>query len=320
MSNPPAFVLSQYPNEFARCDWARVNDGGFSGAIIWKGERLDQPCFALKQWPTTISAGQLQRIHSRMTAARTTGCAFVPTIIPQLSEETFITNAAGCWEMTTWMPGQACVETTPNTNRLSAACEGVVALHRSWAIEAIEPGHCPAISRRLRLFAEWDRLRPFNFTSYPAESRTLLEESVRAVESRLMNCRAKLAAWHRVAVPLVTCHCDLWRGNMLFLGDRISGVIDFGAMKIDSPATELGRMLGDWVGLAPDAIADGVSRYQAANPPFPVSADLVQVMAETGAVGSLANWHLRLPIDPIVSYPKVMTRIGTILTRLTTVF
>ncbi|MGL5096925.1 MAG: phosphotransferase, partial [Planctomycetia bacterium] len=44
--------------------------------------------------------------------------------------------------------------------------------------------------------------------------------------------------------PLRFCLCDVHRLHVLFLGDHVDGLIDFGAVGLDAAATDLARYLG----------------------------------------------------------------------------
>ena len=51
----------------------------------------------------------------------------------------------------------------------------------------------------------------------------------------------------RITAPLQVCHGDLWHDHVLFSGEEVTGLIDFDAMKIDSRALDLARLLGSLV-------------------------------------------------------------------------
>ncbi len=47
------------------------------------------------------------------------------------------------------------------------------------------------------------------------------------------------------------CHWivgDLWRENILVMDDRITGIVDFGAARVDWPVLEVVRWLSSWLG------------------------------------------------------------------------
>jgi Ser/Thr protein kinase RdoA (MazF antagonist) len=92
---------------------------------------------------------------------------------------------------------------------------------------------------------------------------------------------------------------DVWSDHMLFAdgGDRVSGIIDYHAAGIDSPATDLARLLGSW-SLAGecrepslvDAWRDALNAYERVRPLAPVERRLVPWLHATGVIFGLDNW------------------------------
>jgi homoserine kinase type II len=41
---------------------------------------------------------------------------------------------------------------------------------------------------------------------------------------------------------------DIWHDHLLFTEDKVTGIVDFGAMKLDSVAVDLSRLLGSLIG------------------------------------------------------------------------
>ena len=77
---------------------------------------------------------------------------------------------------------------------------------------------------------------------------------------------------------------------MLFTGDRVTGIVDYGAMKIDNSAVDLARLLGDLVGDDEARFNLGLNAYHAANPPVAVSSQLVKQLDRTGVVCAIIHW------------------------------
>lgn len=308
MAAAPAFVVSRYPPLVAECQWREVGSG-FSGATVWRGEFGGESLFALKRWPDWVTANHLRQLHAWMSAARSTSCEFVPTVLPTISNDSVLTTPDGCWDVTTWMPGLADFRTNPTSERIAAVCEAVAALHRVWSGLCVGSTPCPAVTRRLMLLGTWNaRSRSFDFGGHPD-----LVRSLAVVTDRFDRCRADLQPWRTIPVPIFPCHTDLWHDNILFTGNRVTGVIDYGAMKIDSPAVDLARMLGDLASPHSPRFDEGLKAYHAAGPPVTVSPELVRILAETGSVCALANWHLRLDRRPVPLYfDRIVERISTL--------
>lgn len=54
-----------------------------------------------------------------------------------------------------------------------------------------------------------------------------------------------------VSFRLQPCIRDIWHDHVLFDGDRVTGLIDFGAMQIDTPATDIARLVGSLQSYSP---------------------------------------------------------------------
>jgi Ser/Thr protein kinase RdoA (MazF antagonist) len=52
----------------------------------------------------------------------------------------------------------------------------------------------------------------------------------------------------KLQFSLQPCIRDVWYENVLFTGDEVTAIVDFGAMDIDTPACDVARLLGSLVG------------------------------------------------------------------------
>jgi homoserine kinase type II len=59
---------------------------------------------------------------------------------------------------------------------------------------------------------------------------------------------AMLGNGARLAVPIQPCVRDIWHNHLLFQGDRVSGIVDFGALCWDNVAIDIARLFGSLVG------------------------------------------------------------------------
>ena len=95
-------------------------------------------------------------------------------------------------------------------------------------------------------------------------------------------------------LPAQPCLCDVWHDHVLFTGDELTGLIDFGAIKVDNVAVDLARLLGSLVG---DDVAQreaGLNAYAEIRPLSELERALVPMLDRTGVVLGLANWLRRL--------------------------
>ena len=60
--------------------------------------------------------------------------------------------------------------------------------------------------------------------------------------------------------------CDLWHDHILFTGNAVTGLIDFGSVKEDHVAVDLARLLGSMIGDDAAIWEVGLSAYQRIQP------------------------------------------------------
>jgi homoserine kinase type II len=78
--------------------------------------------------------------------------------------------------------------------------------------------------------------------------------------------------------------------HFLFEGDRLTGLVDFGAMGVDSPSVDLARLLNEWAGADPFARAEALDAYGAIRPLDSTEAARIEVFAESAAWLGPARW------------------------------
>jgi homoserine kinase type II len=149
----------------------------------------------------------------------------------------------------------------------------MAALHQRLAAEGregVSPGlehRCEAVERLVRGGLE-----------------TLRQAIVRTGRRELTDCRPLALRWLGLArvvapqlrdplrraagcsVPIQPCLRDARPDHFLFTGDQITGLVDFGAMDIDSVAGDLARLLGDWLEGSPAARTEALTAYEAVRP------------------------------------------------------
>jgi Ser/Thr protein kinase RdoA (MazF antagonist) len=271
------------------------NRGGFSGARLWRVE-CSQGAFCLKAWPQSgPSPKRLVWIHQLMRRACAATLGFVPA--PQAIE-----NGSSCiyeqgrlWDLTTWMPGRADFHAKPTAGRLEAACTALAELHAVWAGAASQTAACPAIERRLGRWREWQSLVKSGWQ--PALDQTP-DQALRAWAGRAWNClsramdelHALLAPWADRPVRLQPCLCDIWHDHVLFDEERVTGLIDFGAVKVDHVAVDLARLLGSMAGNDRGLCAAGLGAYARKRSLSVEDEILVDVLDQSGTLIGLANW------------------------------
>jgi Ser/Thr protein kinase RdoA (MazF antagonist) len=324
VSEPPDHlaqrVVAMYRPAVAAAHWSALGSaGGFSGARLWRGVSADGQAFCLKVHPPAADAGRLERaVHRWMAAARAAGLDFVPAIERSRDGRTVVEVGGRACDVTTWMPGRADFHLDPSDAKLVAAVTAVARLHEAWAIEgAIVP--CPAVVRRWKALREWEELvqsgwRPRFEPGDPI--RPHAESAWGLLPAVLPSLVPPLTYWLKEPVPVQPCLCDVWHDHVLFEGDRVTGVIDFAAAKVDHAAVDLARLLGSLIPDDRERTAAALRAYQSVRPlPQP---ELVALLDRTGVVAGITNW-LRWLYHEGREYPDwaaVALRVAALVRRL----
>ena len=88
----------------------------------------------------------------------------------------------------------------------------------------------------------------------------------------------------------------MWSDHVLFEGDAVSGLIDLHAAGIDTPATDLARLLGSWShnGAVGEPLgrcwADAIAAYESVSPLEPAERRLIDLLDAGGVIGGLEQW------------------------------
>jgi homoserine kinase type II len=270
--------------------WTRA-PAGFSGAKVWCGSD-ESPRIALKAWPGNVTRERLQQIHAWLALAA--HVTFMPTVFAGAGGETTFAEAGCLWDCYEWKPGAP--RMAPTAAEVEAACEAVARLHEVWAGSS-QVGPCPGVENRLRILAENEPLLRAGPDSLPPVSPQLdplLRRALLAAQRLAPQAVGALRQWASGQFTLQPCVRDLRADHVLFEGDRVAGIIDFGAMAVDSPAVDLARLLGDYAPASEPLFGAGLRAYRHARGAFDAPDEFVRHLADSGAVCSLLGWLVRL--------------------------
>jgi homoserine kinase type II len=316
-------VLRHYPSEYQPARTESLGAaGGMSGAQFWRivapavvrgspgpaplvlrGSPDPAPActLILRRWPTEHpSPERLQFIHSVLDHLAGCGLIFIPVPIRTTTGESFLYHAGHLWELAPWMPGTADYERAPSPEKLRAASIALAQLHTSaldFEIAASRriAGAPPAISRRLARLQEltpaaqrqleaavhdnmWPTLAP------------LARQFLAALPDAIPRALAQLRPLEKASLPLQPCLRDIWHDHVLFTGNEVTGIVDFGAVDIDTPATDIARLLGSLAGEDAASRQFGLAAYSTVRP---LSHDELQAVAALDTSGTLlagCNW------------------------------
>jgi Ser/Thr protein kinase RdoA (MazF antagonist) len=291
-----AAVLAAYPLRI-RGMVPLAGAGGFSGAQFWRVE-TDRGTLCLRRWPSEHpSAEQLSFIHGVLFHVYQRGITQVALPLRTRRGESFVSRAGHFWELAPWMPGRADYRENPSAPRLAAAL-GLLARFHVAAASFGKPHPCspsPGVRSRLELVESlWhqgcQRIAASIGQASLAKVDPLARQILEGFSVIAPAIRSSLQAAADREAAIQPCLRDVWHDHVLFTGDEVTGLVDFGALRYESVAADVARLLGSLAGSDRAAWHVGREAYEQLRPLTPTEAMLVKVFHESGVLLSGMNW------------------------------
>jgi len=341
-----AIVRRWFPT--TRCRISPLSSAGLSGSPVWLVE-TDEPLprgrgpsrFVLKGFAEGWPRERAEAIHRWMAAARRAGVGAVPANLEVAAAggaepTTIATDGNGrCFEMTPWHPGQPVAAPSPHqaTTALETLARIHVALREAGGDEGPRHAPPPAWARRVEALRGaidrgWDA--PVRGIASPLQAAVAERRGAAAAILRDqggLSYLSRLAAVVPPAVPLQPVLRDVWQAHVLFVGDEVSAVIDWHAAGIDTPATDLARLLGSWevprsASVGADSLSvvggEALQAYRAIRPLSAEELTLIDLLHLAGVIGGLHHWFTWV-LDEKRDFPDpsaVVARVDTLLKNL----
>lgn len=176
--------------------------------------------------------------------------------------------------------------------------------------------HCAAVGDMLARMhlagADYNRSQP-NLRALPWWNETVPVVLPYLDEAQASLLRSELAYQNHIAsgaayaaLPRGPVHADLFRDNVMFDGDQLTGFFDFYFAGVDTWLFDLAVCLNDWCIVHSNDATDGqddpakvaafVAAYESVRPLTPAERDLLGAMRRAGALrfwlSRLWDWHL----------------------------
>jgi Ser/Thr protein kinase RdoA (MazF antagonist) len=223
--------------------------GGASGARLWRF-RAAAGEMVLRAFPKDGPALEhLQTIHKWIEELSQDVRISVAVPLLGLDGRTIQQHEGRFWELTRWLPGSPELRHTVAADRVQAAFTALAAVHTRLSAHQ-RRGTSPGLRQRVRELESLGAGR----LEVIAESLRRTGASTRASQGR------RWVGLARAAVPVLlpslrdAALLEIWLqpvlrdarpDHFLFDGDRLCGLIDFGAMGFESVAADLARMCGE---------------------------------------------------------------------------
>lgn len=272
--------------------------GGLSGALFWRIATSDgEVC--LRRWPSEHpSRERLQFIHAVLAHVAGEGIDFVAAPLRDRRGETIIEHAGHQWELTPWLAGRSDFELRPSRERLQQA---MAALGRLHAALVTFPPSLGARGLPRGIADRTAQLRAIDDEALAKLAASIVEDDWHEAAERarqiLVLCpkaldrvAERLRSVAALNVPLRPVLRDVWHQNVLFDGDRVTGIVDFGAMRTDHFAADLARLLGSMAADDVDAWRAGLAAYSQQRPFADSDASLLVAYDTSGILLGAWNW------------------------------
>jgi homoserine kinase type II len=258
----------------------------------------------LRRWPPEYpDPTQLAFIHAVLLHVANRGFLRIPRPVPTTDGGSFVFDDENLWELTNWLPGRADYWPERRPEKLAAAMRALAEWHLAAARfphAAASEGRSPGIKDRL---LQIDRLRSGGLLRLisaidASEKSGATSPEVIDLARRLValyprlepSVRQKLLAVRGVGVPLQPCIRDVWHDHVLFEDDRVTGFVDFGAVKIESVAGDVARLLNSLAGDDLAAWQQGLAEYSRVRQLSEAELSFVDAFDESLALLSGMNW------------------------------
>lgn len=263
-------VLAAYPPDCRPHESdCLASAGGFSGARLW---RLHTPrgTLCLRRWPADQPRSQLEFIQAVLWHVIQEGFSLVPLPLETGSHAGYVEEAGHLWEVTPWMPGDANYRRAPSPAKLRAAMHALAGFHLaavSFPHAERSPAPPPGITQRLARLRAWSPEKRARLAAaisrgdwpelYGRAERVLplFDQAAKRVANTLASAIA-------LAAPLQPCIRDIWHDHVLYVDQRVSGLIDFGALRIESVAADVARLAGSLCGDDSQAWLTALQAYE----------------------------------------------------------
>lgn len=292
-------VLSAYPRHFRPLHIEPLgNAGGFSGARFW---RITSPhgTWCLRRWPAEHpTPDRLRFIHAVLRFGWEQGFRLVPVPLPTAAHATFQRVDAALWQLEPWMPGAPAGRGAVTVVRVREALAALARWHQAVArfpAAAARRGPAPAVAGHLAQIRRWMEGGVGHVARLlDAGGWAAIQPAARQILSHFQQdahnvCRSLESVRH-LPVPLQACARDIWGDHVLFTHDRVTGLIDFGALRTESVAADVARLLGSLAGNDGSLWDAGIAAYTAVRPLSDDERALVRAFDHCQMVTSGMNW------------------------------
>ncbi|MCG8650598.1 MAG: phosphotransferase [Pirellulales bacterium] len=308
---------------------------GLSGAWIFRCRDDRGESWALRRWPAGTAHGRIDQVRQVMRWTRQQGCEFVPRLPGSPAADDAVEIVAvdsQFWDLSQWMPGEP-LSHDADLQSIQTGAAAIARFHQATRKLGTRRQPPPAVGARLARLDQLDRVLPAvlggsisGFTDQAGIQRVieraadLLRLNWTEVRQRI---RRSLIRYQDLPVETQCVLRDVHREHLLFEGGKVSGLIDFDAIREDTPVADLARWVGSFeasggIDQVWDAALAGYFQISP-SPPETVGdphGSLGRDIAFATTWIGLANWVVWMVVDMrqfSATEDRVVSRIGQLI-------
>ncbi len=301
--------------------------GGFSGARLWK-INTNLGDFCLRRWPTPHpDADQLSWIHRVIRHAYHNDCPFLAAPRLTIGGDSFVRYQGSFWEVSRWMSGIANFSEDGNETRLENMMRALARYHHSAAQVSLDFRPSSSLKFRIEQLEKLPRtvqqlasvplhsIGPFEIRDEIESLRQTILRNADSTGKRILESLRPLA---EVVFPVQPILRDIWHDHVLFTGNEVTGMVDFGAMQMDNIAFDISRLLGSTIADATTRWPLALEIYSQSRPLMELETALIPLLDQTTVLLGSVNWlnWICLERKPFEDWSSVRTRLAFLRQRL----
>ena len=199
------------------------------------------------------------------------------------------------------MPGEANYEQNPSTEKLCNAARALASFHHASADyrrPTVSSGPAPGVCERLEKTCIWQQ-KDLERIDAQIKTTSTLSSLIDGGQSRMILNHAKntieavereLSALSTLDVPIQSCIRDVWEQHLLFSGDEVTGIVDFGAARPDTVVVDIVRLLGSLAMNDQQLWEIGLQAYESLRPLSSAERSLLPALDRSAILLSGLNW------------------------------
>jgi homoserine kinase type II len=225
---------------------------------------------------------------------------FIPVPVRDRAGRSLQEYAGRLWELSPWLAGAADSSHPPAPAHLAAAFRGLAAVHQRLSCEQ-QDGLSVGLQQRRDALVHlldggFDSLdaainrQPGPTTGHDTAALRWLALA-RAMAPELLETLERAAIQ---VVRIQPCLRDARPDHFLFEDDRLTGLVDFGAMGVDAVAGDLARLIGEWLDGDSRLRGAALSAFECIRSLDPAEIALIDVFessADLLIAGRWVRWH-----------------------------